>query len=154
MKTRCLLIIAVAGSLLISASSAFAAPCTSPRSIQRVRNTHMGNYEYVIFDYRRPPNPQYAVTTVMPPFEADGSGDPVTVAGNKFRQIRFTSVFWTCTISENFVLPDTAIKGIKSTGQFEGVVTYVVGFRNASTYLGTYHYDVGPIRKVVMRFRR
>lgn len=155
MKTKYSLLVALSGSLLILASTASAAPCTSPRSILRVRNIHMGNYEYVVFDYRRPPNPQYAVTAVTgPTFIQDGSGDPITVAGNRFRQIRFTSVFWTCKISENFSLPDLAIKGIKGTGQFEGVVTYVVGYRSASTYLNTYHYDVGPIRKVVMRFRR
>jgi hypothetical protein len=153
MKIILTIIAALAGSSSLLAS-AFSTPCGAPGSIKRVTNTHIGNYEYVVFDVRRPPNPHYSVTTVMPPFTADGSGDPVPVAGNKFKQIRFTGVMWMCGINHVFSLPQTAIKDIKSTGQWEGVVTYVVGYRTASTYLGTYHYDVGSIRKVVMQFRR
>ena len=130
------------------------APCSVPGSILRVKNTHIGNYEYVVFDYRRPPNPHYAVTTVTSSFTEDEGADPGTVNGPRFRQIRFTGVYWTCSIAQNFFVPDVAIKGLKKTGQFEGVVTYVVGFRSGSIYLGTYYYDVGSIRKVVMRFRR
>ncbi|HWM25736.1 MAG TPA: hypothetical protein VNP98_13015 [Chthoniobacterales bacterium] len=154
MKIILIIIAALAAPSSMLAQSAFASPCGAPRSIKRITNTHIGKYEYVEFEVRRPPNPQYSVTTVTPPFTHDGSGDTITVAGNKFKQIRFTGVMWACKINETFSLPKTAIKGIKSTGQFEGVVTYVIGYRTASTYLNTYHYDVGSIRKVVMRFKR
>lgn len=154
MKLLLTIIATLAASSSMLGQSAFSTPCGAPGSIKRVTNTHLGNYEYVVFDVRRPPNPNYSVTTVMPPFTADGSGDPVPVAGNKFIQIRFMGVMWTCGINEVFSLPKTAIKGIGKTGQFEGTVTYVVGYRTASTYLGSYYYDVGSIRKVVMRFRR
>jgi hypothetical protein len=155
MKTKLSHIAAITvGLLILATDTAFSAPCTAARSIKSVRNTHIGNYEYVVFDVRRPPNPHYSVTTETGPFTEDASGNPVPVAGNKFKQIRFTGVFWTCTIAEVFSLPKTAIKDIKKTGQFEGVVTYVVGYRTASVYLGTYYYDVGNIRKVVMQFRR
>jgi hypothetical protein len=149
-----IIIAALASSSSVLAQSAFATPCGAAGSIKKITNTHIGNYEYVVFDVRRPPNPTYSVTTVMPPFTHDASGDPVPVAGNRFKQIRFTHVMWMCGINHVFYLPQTAIKDIKSTGQWEGVVTYVVGYRTASTYLGTYHYDVGTIRKVVMQFRR
>lgn len=154
MKIILTIIAVLAGPTSMLAQSAFAQPCGTPGSIKRVKNTKIGIYEYVVFDVRRPPNPQYSITTATPPFTEDGSGDPVTVAGNKFKQIRFTGVFWTCGIKEIFSLPRTAIKGVGKTGQWEGVVTYVVGYRTASTYLGAYYYDVGSIRKVVMRFRR
>lgn len=142
------------GLIILATNVAFSSPCTAPGSIKAVRNTHIGNYEYVVFDVRRPPNPHYAVTTVSSSFTEDEGADPGTINGPQFRQIRFTGVNWTCSIAQNFSVPDVAIKGIKKTGQFEGVVTYVVGFRAGSTYLGAYYYDVGNIRKVVMRFRR
>jgi hypothetical protein len=154
MKVLLTIIAALAGSSSMLGQSAFSTPCGAPGSIKRVTNTRIGDYEYVVFDVRRPPNPTYSVTTVMPPFTADGSGDPVSVAGNKFKQITFTHVMWMCGINHVFSLPQTAIKDVKGTGQWEGVVSYVVGYRTASTYLGSYHYDVGSIRKVVMRFRR
>jgi hypothetical protein len=155
MKTKLSHIAAmIVGLLILASNPAFSAPCTAARSIKRVKNTHIGNYEYVVFDVRRPPNPHYSVTTQAGPFTEDASGDPVPVTGPKFKQIAFTGVYWTCTIAENFSLPNTAIKDIKKTGQFEGHVTYVVGYRAASTYLATYYYDVGNIRKVVMQFRR
>jgi hypothetical protein len=117
MKTKCSLPLALSALLLILAPIASGAPCSGPGSILRVKNTHIGNYEYVVFDYRRPPNPHYTVTTETgSTFIHDASGDNITVAGNKFRQIRFTGVFWTCTINETFSLPKTAIKDVKKHG--------------------------------------
>jgi hypothetical protein len=154
MKTTCRLMIAVSGSLLILANAAFAAPCAGAGSIRRVRNTAIGNYEYVVFDYVPPPAAHYSVITVTSSFTEDEGAEPGTISGNKFKQIRFKAPNWTCTINQSLSLPKTAIKGIKRTGQFEAVITYVVGYRTASTYLGSYSYPVGSIRKVVMRFRR
>lgn len=154
MKIILTIIAALAGPSSMLAQSAFASSCGAPGSIKRITNTQAGNYEYVIFDYVRPPTATFSVTTVTPPFIADGSGDNITISGNKFKQIRFTGVFWTCKIKEVFFLPKTAIKGIKSTGQFEGVVTYVVGYRNASTYIGTSSLSIGPMQRVTMKFKR
>lgn len=154
MKNKFNLIVAALGVLLILASVNFSAPCTAAGSIKKVKNTSIGSYEYVVFDYVLPPNPTYTVTTVSPPFTEDPSGNPVVVSGAKFKEIRFDSVEWMCTIQKVFFLPKTAIKDIKQTSQFEGVVTYVVGYRNASLYAGTYFYDVGTIRKVVVRFKK
>jgi hypothetical protein len=154
MKIILTFIAALAGPTSMLAQSAFASPCGSPGSIKRVTTTQLGNYEEVVFEVRRPPNPRYSVTTVTPPFTFDGSGEPVTVAGDKFKRIGFTGVVWTCSIKETFSLPKKAIKDVKRTGQSEGVVLYVVGYRAASTYVGTSYVDVGPIRRVVMRFKR
>ena len=155
MKTKLSLTLALSALLLILAQTATAAPCTGPRSILRVRNTVMGNYEYVVFDYVRPPAANYSVTAVTgPTFEHDASGDPITVAGNRWRQIRFKGINWTCSIAHNVTTPRPAIKDVKSTGQFEGVVTYVVGYRASAIYVNTYTYTVGNVQKVVMRFRQ
>lgn len=154
MKNKFNLIVAALGVLLILASVNFSAPCTAANSIKSVKNTSIGNYEYVVFNLVKPVTATFTVTTATPPFEEDPSGDPVTVAGSKFRQIRLDIVFWTCEIDENFSLPRTAIKGIGKTSQFEGVVSYVVGYRNASKFVSAYSYDAGSIKKVVMRFKK
>jgi hypothetical protein len=154
MKRRFFPALAVIGVLLIFAGSAYSAPCTDPGSIRRVVKTRNGAYEYVVFDVFLPPNPTYTVTTAHPPFVQDGSGEPVTVTGPNYKSVRFTGVNWMCTIGENFSVPTTTIKQIKSLGQFEGIVEYVIGYKKASKYAGNYFYDVGSIRKVVVRFKR
>lgn len=137
-------------------AAAHAAACGPSGSILRVKNTSIGAFEYVVFKFHKPPTvPAYAVTAVMPPFSEDPSGNPIVVAGSKFTEVRFDSVIWTCTIAQNFVLPRSAIKGIKRTGQFEGVVTYVIGRRNSSHYVSNYSYDSGPgLRTIVIKFKK
>jgi hypothetical protein len=83
MKTTCRLMIAVSGSLLILANAAFAAPCAGAGSIRRVRNTAIGNYEYVVFDYVSPPAAHYSVITVTSSFTEDEGAEPGTISGNK-----------------------------------------------------------------------
>lgn len=142
--------------LLGSAGSASAAPCGEPSAIAKVRNrAPSGPYEYVVFDFIKPPTlPSFTVKIVSPPFIEDPSGNPVTIAGGKFREVRFDGVVWTCKIAEVFALPKRSIKGIRRTGQFEGVITYVVGVRRQSKFTGSYSYDAGSIRKIVLRVRK
>jgi hypothetical protein len=52
------------------------------------------------------------------------------VRGNRWTKVRFDNVNWTCTIPTFFHLPQPILKSIKSIGQFEGVVTYVIGRKN------------------------
>ena len=133
----------------------FAANCTEANSITRVTNTSpAGAYEYVIFDLKTN-SPNYQVSSKSPPFTFDPSDDPVSVAGNKFKQIMFPSVYWMCSIQELLSLPKTQVKGVKRTGQFEGVVSYVVGYKTLGKYVTTYHYAVTTNRsKVVMKFKK
>lgn len=135
---------------------AHAAACGPSGSIVRVKNTSIGAFEYVVFKFHKPPvTPSYTVTAVTPPFIEDPSGNTITVAGSKFTQVRFDSVFWTCAIAQNFVLPKSAIKGIKRTGQFEGVVTYVIGRRASSHFISSYSYNSGPgYRTIVIKFKK
>jgi hypothetical protein len=92
---------------------------------------------------------------VAPPFTEDPSGNPVSVAGSKFTEVTFQSVYWMCEIAERFHLPKRAIKGIKQTGQFEGVVSYVIGRRASSHYISNYSYNSGPgYRSIVIKFKK
>ena len=143
-------------ALAAGIASATAAPCDEPNAIAKVRNrAPAGAYEYVVFDFIKPPAaPNFSVTTVSPPFTEDPSDRPITIAGARFKQIRFDSVVWTCEIAEAFALPRRAIKGIARTGQFEGVISYVVGYRRASRFAGYYSYDAGRYLKIVLKFRK
>lgn len=154
MKLRYLPTLAVFAGLLIFGISVFAAPCKEPGSIRRVVKNRIGAYEYVVFDVVLPPNPTYKVTTVHPPFTEDGSGDPVKVTGPNYKSVMFRSVSWMCDIGQNFSTPTSTITQVKSIGQFEGDVEYIIGYKKASKYAGNYFYDVGTIRKLVVRFRR
>jgi hypothetical protein len=138
------------------AGDAVAAACNEPGSIVRVRNTVQGQNEYVIFKFHKPPTvPSYTVKGVSPPFTEDGSGDTVTVGGAKFTEVRFTGVVWTCSIDEQLHLPRPAIVDIKSIGQFEGIIAYIVGRKAQAKYISNYSYDSGPgFRSIVVHFRR
>ena len=133
-----------------------AAACGPSSAIVSVRNSSVGAFEYVIFKFHKPPTvPAYIVKAVTPPFIEDPSGNTINVAGSKFTEVTFPSVFWMCTIAENFHLPKTAIKGIKRTGQFEGVVSYVIGRRASSHYISNYSYNSGPgYRSIVIKYKK
>ncbi len=147
------LALVISSALLPSLASATA--CTATNSITRITNTSpAGLYEYVIFDVKTP-SPTYQVASKSPPFTFDPSDDPVPVAGVKFKQVMFPAVYWMCTIPELLHLPKTQVKDVKRTGQFEGVISYVVGYQTASKYVTTYHYAVTSTRsKVVMKFKK
>jgi hypothetical protein len=152
--TRSLALLAAAFIALPAAANA--AACGPSGSIVRVKNTSIGAFEYVVFKFHKPPTvPSYTVTAVTPPFIEDPSGNTITVAGSRFTEVRFDGVFWTCTIAERFVLPRRAIKGIKRTGQFEGVVSYVIGRRASSHYISNYSYNSGPgYRTIVIKYKK
>ena len=144
------------GMLFLFSGAGFSSPCTAAGSIVSVKNTSVGQYEYVRFKVKLPVNSgfSYAVSTVTPPFIQDPSGNTISVSGSKFKLIKFESVFWTCTIVENFSLPKTAIKGIKQISQFEGIVEYVIGRRKASLYITTTSTSAGGFKWIKMKFRK
>ncbi|SJM93393.1 AMIN-like domain-containing (lipo)protein [Crenothrix polyspora] len=148
-------------TVLISLSNTtLAAPCTAYNTITKVTNTSIGNYDYVIFSIKKSSAPAYTVNSVTPPFYFDPSGNAVSVNGSAFKKIQFTGVEWMCSIPEVFQLPKIQIKDIKRTGQFEGVISYTVGYSNIpltppSQYITTYNYNApGPLWKVVMKFKK
>lgn len=132
-------------------------PCNEPNSIAKVRNrAPAGPYEYVVFDYVKPPTlPQLTIRRARPPFIEDGSGNTITVRGSKFTEVRFDGVFWTCIIKQSISVPKRGVKDVKRTGQFEAIVSFVIGIGRASQFAGSYSYDAGPrIRKIVVRVRK
>ena len=146
-------IVIVIGAVFLLAGLSFSqGTCSEAGSIKRVKNTNIGRYEYVVFDIIKPNEPDYKVETRKPPF-TDYSGDETfKIKGKKFKVISFSSLNWMCNPKETFRLSRRSIKDIKELYTFEGYADYVVGYN--SRYVGTYHYDVGSIRKVVMRFRK
>ncbi|TXH60779.1 MAG: hypothetical protein E6Q84_04070 [Thiothrix sp.] len=154
MRISFLVLAIVIGSVLVP-DVASAASCTAANSITRVSNTSpAGAYEYVIFDLKKT-SPNYHVNSKSPPFTFDPSDEPVMVAGNKFKKITFPSVYWMCTIPQLLSLPKIQVKDVKLTEQFEGMVSYIVGYKTAGQYLTTYHYTVTSTRsKVVMKFKK
>jgi hypothetical protein len=144
------------GFLFAMSGPGHAAPCNAANSIAKIKNTSSGNFEYVVFDFIKPPTlPNYSVTTAVPPFVHDASGNIITVNGSKFKKVRFQGVVWTCSIQEALTLPKTAIKDIKNIGQFEGVITYAIGYRASSLYQGTYSYNgSASVRKIVLKFKK
>lgn len=154
MRLKLRLAAAAFSLILMPTAAAMAAPCTEPGSIKRVSKTSAGNFEYIVFEYVRPPLPTYTVLSATRPFAMDGSGDSVSVSGNYFKTVRFQGVVWTCTIVENLSGKTTAIRAVKSLGQFEGTVEYVIGYRRRSQYVSTYFLDVGKVRKIFVKFRK
>jgi hypothetical protein len=138
------------------AAAASAAPCNEANSIIRVRNTTQGPFDYVIFRYQKPPQiPAFTVKGANPPFTQDGSGNPVTVGGAKFTEVRFSSIVWTCTIDDKLKLPRPAVVDVKNIGQFEGIITFIIGRKAAAHFISTYSYDVGTSdRNVVVKYRK
>lgn len=152
MKRRLFPILTVFGMLLMFAGTTFAANCSEPGSILKVSKSRIGNYEYVVFRVMMPPDPSYTVTTASPPFVEDPSGNTVSIPGPNYKSVKFTNVVWTCTIPQSFG-PTRTVRRVRNIGQFEGIVEYIIGYRPGWKYAGNYTYDVGSVRRVVVRFR-
>jgi hypothetical protein len=118
-------------------------PVTSPAPSQPVlltgvRETGDKCVDHVVFDFRgQYPNPPgYILNYGTPPFEDAGSGKPVPVAGQAFIVVRLSPAygFDYLTGTQTYNGPrDIAVHGanhvrdIAETGDFEGVVTWVIG---------------------------
>ncbi|HEY5076542.1 MAG TPA: hypothetical protein VIJ48_03475 [Acidimicrobiia bacterium] len=94
--------------------------------------------DHVIFDFtgKGTDPPGYSVTYGTPPFVSDGSGAPVAVAGNAFVVVKvkpgYGYDFETGTQSYKGpksvpVGPANHVRAIVETGDFEGVLTWVIG---------------------------
>lgn len=154
MKKRIGLLLAVYGLLAFAAVASMANPCTEPGSIKRVLKKSSGGFEYAIFEFNKPANPQLSVRSERPPFEQDGSGDPVSVKGSYFKVVTFQGVPWTCDIRENLSTRTEAIRDVKSIGQFEGTVSYAIGYRKRGQFVSGYWSNAGRYRSYYIKFRK
>jgi len=135
-----------------------AQPCGPANSIVSVKNYVSGGFGYVEFRVKLPTSPSfsYTVTKVIgPTFEHDPTADTITVAGPLWTQVRFASVYWKCIIPIS-LSPGNPVKDIKSTGQFEGYVTFVIGRCAGSKHISTTQYSSvdGLYRLIRLKFTK
>ena len=154
MQKNLLLLLSVCATMFLFSAIAIAAPCTEAGSMRRVYKQAAGNYEYVVFELIRPAKPEFEVRTEHQPFYEDGPGDPVEVKGRFFKEVDFRGVVWTCDISESLSLRTSAIVDVKKSGQFEGYITYVVGYAKRGQYVSSYARNVGKYRRYYLKFKR
>lgn len=153
MKRKLFVLFSAFALLLGIAIASFAQKCTEDGAIRRVTKSRVGNFETVTFEVNSD-SPDYTVENARPPFTYSESDDVVRVRGKVFKTIQFKSVFWTCTIAENFRAATIQIMDVKNIEQFEGYVGYAIGYRKRSKYVGTTQTHVGKKTMVVMKFRR
>ena len=118
-------------------------PVTSPTSaadslLTKVQVLGDNCVDHVIFDFdaKGSDPPGYTVTYGTPPFPADGSGAPVAVAGNAFVVVKvkpgygydFNAGKQTYNGPKSVpVGSSNHVRAIVETGDFEGVLTWVIG---------------------------
>lgn len=140
--------------LLFISLNTFATFCNTAGSLVSVKKTKSGHTEYVIFTIKKPTNVKTTVSNATPPFIEDASGNTLTIQGCKYKQLVLNGVDWTCTIHEYLSNATSLIRQVKRTGQFEGVISYVVGYKcNPASKFVFYSYSAGAYMKYVMRFR-
>lgn len=127
--------------------------CNAPNSLVGIKKRKAGKTEYVIFKVKKPVTATNDVTDAKPPFTMDGSGNTVHVNGCKFKQVKFNQIEWTCKVP---AVTGSAylIRDVKSTGQFEGVITYIIGYRCSAKSVVSYSYDDGDYTKYVVRLKQ
>lgn len=144
--------------LLIAAVATFAlaqpaiAACTAANSLVKVTNYKLGAYEYVDFWIKPAFTGTIAYTApTSGTFTEDPSGNSITVAGNRWTDVKFTNMFWTCSTLTVFNVPKPRIKAVKRIAQFEGTIEYVIGRQNglAPTYSNMM---VGSLRRIRFRY--
>jgi subtilisin family serine protease len=123
--------------------------------------TH-GCYERVVFEFRRqagdPPGPLgYTVEYQPGPVTQDGSGDRVPVKGDAYLVVRLTATGHDLTNEKappTYTGPAslepagaTSIRQVRRVGDFEGVLTWVVGLETAVPFTVTD--EDSPLRLIV-----
>ncbi|MBZ0202728.1 MAG: hypothetical protein K8I03_06905 [Ignavibacteria bacterium] len=141
--------------LFLIAADSFSQSCTQPNSLVSISNTRIFNYEYVTFVFKNPSSFTYSTSAVTGPFENATSGEPVSINGCSYRKITFTNAYWMCESTRMFYFSaGRKIKDIETTEQFEGTISYVVGFDCSANYVTTYSYNMFGMKYVVMKFQR
>ena len=130
----------------------FSQSCDEANSLVSVRKRKTNRTEYVIFTLKNPVTSTTTIIDAQPPFVQDGSGVTVQISGCKYKQVVFKNIVWTCKTN---IIPGSTylIRQIKSTGQLEGVISYVIGYRCAALHVTNYEYQDGDYKKVVVRVK-
>ncbi len=153
MKNKLLILSSVCVMVLGLSTISLAQKCTEDGAIRRVTKARTGNFETVTFEVNST-GPNYQISTAHPPFKYSEGDRLLHIRGKSFKEIQFKSVFWTCKIAENFSAHTAQIIDVKQTDQFEGYVSYVIGYRTKSKYVGVSKSTDGGKTKVVIKFKR
>ena len=144
--------IATLAFLLGISAPALAGQCSTQNSIISASNSRVGLRELVRFKIKAPLTGTVSVTAGNgPTFIEDGSGNPVTVHGNRWTDVVFSGMDWMCSARTHFRLPKPVIKDIKLIGQFEGRIEYVVGRRNGH-YLGKTQTTANGVTTITLKY--
>jgi hypothetical protein len=124
-----------------------ALPASAPAGTTRgylkdVRVAAQAGFDRVVFEFEDA-LPGYEVTTTQPPVTEDGSGDEVRVQGDALLQVRFENAAAARIegerVIEVYAGPDrvradgtAVVTEAVDVGDFEGVVTWVIGLRRSS----------------------
>jgi hypothetical protein len=111
---------------------------SSSSLLTAVKQQGDGCVDHVIFDFNAKGTdpPGYTITYGEPPFVGDGSGAQIAVAGNAFVVVKvkpgygfdFETGKATYTGPKNVpVTTGNHVKSIVETGDFEGVLTWIIG---------------------------
>ena len=109
-----------------------------------VRTGRHDGYERVVFEFSTDFVPGYTVGYVEGPITADPSGLPVSVAGDSYISVRMSSAagfdVFANSFQETYTGPTSislaypAIQSVVETGDFEGVLNWVIGVRTRPAF--------------------
>ena len=111
---------------------------TTPSLLTKVSELGDKCVDHVVFDFvaKGTDLPGYTITYANAPFTADGSGAPVDVPGSAFVKVRIAPGYGydfvngkpTYTESKSIAVSNANhVKSIVQTGDFEGVLNWVIG---------------------------
>ena len=107
-----------------------------PVQVTDVRvGTHVG-YDRIVVEFAGTGTPGFDLAATTPPFNADASGLPLTVAGTDFLKLRFVSA----TAAGSWSGPSTfspgypKLRSLVAGGDFEGHFTWFVGLNGPACY--------------------
>jgi hypothetical protein len=127
--------------------------CTEQGSIRSITKARSGNFETVTLEIVGRLPDSVEVTNADAPIE-NYSGDNLHMRGPYFKSVSVHIVAWNCRIRENLGSPTRTITGVKQTEQFEGYVSYAIGYTSKKKYVGYTNANGTKTSKVVVKFRR
>ena len=126
--------------------------CSQANSLISIRKKKIGNADYVIFTLKLPVTATTSVAAATPPFIQDGSGNTITILGCAYKKVTFNNVVWTCK-TKMFSSSTQFVQKVKNIGQFEGIISYVIGYKCTANSVVSYSYATGQYQKFVVRFK-
>jgi hypothetical protein len=118
----------------------------------------------VAFDFTTDENgkPKCTIEYAEPPFTMDGSGEPVTVAGSAFVQVRCEPAYGydfetgeiTYSGPKRIAATGTQhVRELVQAGDFEGVVTWLIGLDGPQPFTAATAAVVGPQARTRLTIR-